>query len=643
MRKGEPARGQETLKVTFLGAVAVMLTLLACNLWFVGEYHGRRDRSILSIMEEWPLDEEELEDTPEYTIPPELLEADVAREDSEMTRGDEDESVVAAGEVEAMRVWNMSWNATTDRHNSGILSCAEKSMGFSKFHQYMRDEVVLCNGGLSKINCPSFYPREDGLKRAFFCYLKNAFEVMDPQTQQLHWVVQCKLNRDVQRAHFFQDLAKEDYMRHVQVSTTLPSKLTSGIVVVEREDWTKEQFVQDLRTKYGLSRQLAELKNTMTYAVNGDCNTGNPGHCQADPQLLFIVQKMLGFHRSTTRLILLSGFGRSNYLAESVVQKVPQFFSDLQALAASIFIDAGHKPVYPELLIEGPSYVRALDVLSTSPFSLYGPHWQGFRENRSCEAPNPMLMQVQAELLKYRRQEWMTAPTDRGYDDLCEFMRRLESFGEPTRVFGLDASCAPPFNILYWVSRHGNGRHILNEADIVERLYNDADLPFTHYILANPGLFDYKDQSFLATQAHTIVGPHGGGMWEAARWSLRSEPRIKILEILPMLGPGDSCVLATMMGAMYKAIECKRCKPNVKHSADLEYEIVKEAVVEPFPPFSCKSLKEPKPKPRAKSPSLNKGIVMPGLTTKSKAVAANEQSKSWRKRLRGPRTSTGIG
>ena len=580
---GTRSRGR---KSTFLASLCIVSLLLCFNLWSGAAYDQRNYGPVTAYLRRW-----------------------LERKKDEVTN----DTDISTGDFETLKPFLTDYtsdNSTASLQvgDADVDDCGERSMGMSKFRQYMKDEVVLCEGGLSSIVCPSFYPREDGLKRAFFCYLRNAFEVMHPTTRRLHWIAQCKLQEILPRSLFFQELSRVDYMRRMQVVKELPAVLLGRIIVVEETDLNVNDFARTIKQRYNLRRQLPPLAGSFTYVINGDCNTGNPGHCQADPHLLYVVRTLLNFDKSTTRVILLSGFGRSNYLKRDVQQKDPQFFSDLQALASSIFIDAGHSPVYPHLLLKGSAFVQPLSLVATSPLSLYGPHWQGFRENRSCETRNPVLFQAQGELLLHQQMLWTQAPPSRGYGNLCSFMKRLESSAESHKVYGLEKPCDPPFNILYWVSRHGNGRHITNEASIVEKLSKEKRLNFTNFLLINPGLLDYADQAFLASHSNTIVGPHGGGMWEAVRWGSHVRGQIRVLEIMPMLGPGDSCVLATMMGTLYKSIECLKCQPGVNHSADMEYEVVLKALLETFtvsPDFTCKSLKRNPPKRPKRAIKIN--------------------------------------
>ncbi|CAM9706188.1 unnamed protein product, partial [Phaeothamnion confervicola] len=59
---------------------------------------------------------------------------------------------------------------------------------------------------------------------------------------------------------------------------------------------------------------LQPAAHAFTYIVApGDCNTGNPGHCIADPHQFFVAQQLLGFNWTDTAVVLRSGFGANKY------------------------------------------------------------------------------------------------------------------------------------------------------------------------------------------------------------------------------------------------------------------------------------------------------------------------------------------
>ena len=70
-------------------------------------------------------------------------------------------------------------------------------------------------------------------------------------------------------------------------------------------------------------------------------------------------------------------------------------------------------------------------------------------------------------------------------------------------------------------------------------------------LYAEFGPLPYLDQVFLIRLANTIVGAHGGGMWNAARW-LNAAQRQLMVEIVTVNGPANSCSLARMFGGRYR-------------------------------------------------------------------------------------------
>mmetsp|Transcript_33403 Transcript_33403/g.62098 ORF Transcript_33403/g.62098 Transcript_33403/m.62098 type:complete len:168 (-) Transcript_33403:227-730(-) len=104
----------------------------------------------------------------------------------------------------------------------------------------------------------------------------------------------------------------------------------------------------------------------------------------------------------------------------------------------------------------------------------------------------------------------------------------------------------------------GNGRVLKNLGNILKSLKQKLSLPI---VTINPGKEHYLLQFGLSRMAKVVVGMHGGGLWGSARWMT---PYQAMIEILPIRGPGDTCMKAKMVGAKYRALVCSGCKGRDK-------------------------------------------------------------------------------
>eukprot|EP00961_Rhodomonas_salina_P295025 3935057-Rhodomonas_salina.1 len=79
------------------------------------------------------------------------------------------------------------------------------------------------------------------------------------------------------------------------------------------------------------------------------------------------------------------------------------------------------------------------------------------------------------------------------------------------------------------------------------------------------GQLAFVQQYALATRAELVIAVHGGALWNVVRWmDWRSSP--KVVEILPIKGPGSTCPLAKMMNiGQYAFVTCDKCVPETKH------------------------------------------------------------------------------
>jgi hypothetical protein len=123
-------------------------------------------------------------------------------------------------------------------------TCQEYCMGWGRYHEMMDSRQTMCSG-YTTIECamlPEHNPRI-----AFFCWFENA--VVEARGGQITVHAYCNKDRDVSLA----DLDPENIFNQPQ-----------GVEFIE--SGSPPDNIQPYR-----------ISNM--YLANGDCNTGNPGHC----------------------------------------------------------------------------------------------------------------------------------------------------------------------------------------------------------------------------------------------------------------------------------------------------------------------------------------------------------------------------
>ena len=157
---------------------------------------------------------------------------------------------------------------------------------------------------------------------------------------------------------------------------------------------------------------------------------------------------------------------------------------------------------------------------------MHGPHWRAFKDNPSLQGRSEVLLRARFEV------------------------RRFMRFAGEAAARGV-----------LWVSRLTH-RVVTNEdealAALAARCRANESVRAVHL-----GRMSYAQQFEAVSGAALVVGMHGGGMWNAARWMSRPQ---KMLEIMPVLGPGATCSLAKMMGIGYGAVVCAECVEATGHS-----------------------------------------------------------------------------
>jgi len=201
-----------------------------------------------------------------------------------------------------------------------------------------------------------------------------------------------------------------------------------------------------------------------------------------------------------------------------------------------------------------------------SPEPYYAPHWQKNRGDKSCEGRSHFFMSYQEEMLPETETILRRDMPDLA-NDFCGWLRDnflLKLPEEEGRfingvVLNID-SCSTysksysDGGVIWIMSRQGRRRSLLNLGEIATELA--AAIPSRAIVIADPGHFPYLVQYALPTRSKIVTGMHSGGMWGAVRWMTAGQI---MAEILPILGHGDSCMNAKMVGVHYFAAVCKGC------------------------------------------------------------------------------------
>ena len=246
--------------------------------------------------------------------------------------------------------------------------------------------LKICSGGVSSIVCA----RELASPRIYVCQFNNVLEVLAGDGT-LRWIAQCALHKDVDLYSLFKPLHRSHFLHFLDVRKDLGSQQLSKTITVVQSIPANVDFVDHVLASLKLRAQKqAPAREGVTFLSSGDCNTGNPGHCQADQDNLFIVQHILPktFSREETRVVLYNGFGRSRYSAQK--ERLPHFYEDWQALSAEI-VTASYSADFPSLKVKAEPYVQLVRYLVSGPAGMTGPHWISLKGS-SCLGRSPLLL-----------------------------------------------------------------------------------------------------------------------------------------------------------------------------------------------------------------------------------------------------------
>ena len=376
---------------------------------------------------------------------------------------------------------NLSFPQLPRPRHQPLKSWELEYLGMPKYRRWLNDSRDLCRGS-STIVCPRL-PEHDP-KKAYFCFGTNIL-----QKDVATWTAHCE--------SFIDETDLTDFMQ----DTDPKNPLVSGSLKMEQ---------------HAPPPQMVALpERRLTYLATGDCITGNPGHSIADPHNLFIIQQLLGFNRTNTEVVLLTGFGSNIYgLSSSNV-----WLEDWQALAVSVHRQI---PTAPDI---------RLHTVAFGALGMHGPHWRRFKDNGMVRGRSQILLDI---------------------------LTNIELF----------LGRSPPVHdrTLLWI-RRASHRRILNQTELVADAISDGwsarDVDL--------GDMSYRDQYSAVTSHSVVIGMHGGGMWNAARWMRSSQAMV---EVLPVLGPGSTKEMATLMGFRYEEVQCETCVASADYSGNVAWSTI---------------------------------------------------------------------
>jgi len=480
--------------------------------------------------------------------------------------------------------------------------CEENLLGLQKYRKLQDEHVSLCGDGASKILCAQYSEKQ----KVWSCQMYDVVEVLDPQGT-LHWVAQCRMNRSIDLMDFLKPLHKKHPLKNsMQVRKKLDSDGGLNHVFTILEENVEGELVDHVAaalTKWRLQRKKA-FREGLTYVSAGDCSTGNPGHCQADQQNLFIVQNLLEttiFNRDDTRVVLYNGFGKSVYAdgQKDKSQDRPHLFEDWQSLSSEViqYCPSVVKASFPDLCLREAAYVQRVKHVFTSPSGYTGPHWYKFGKDESCQGRSPLMLSYQIAALPWFESQWRQKP--QRYADACSFLRQLA--GQHNLELYNAEICritATESNFYLWITRISSKicfkypeqkgceqRDVYNGDEMARQLskvYSNITLLFVSF-----GVIPYLDQIFLVRQADTIIAAHGGGSWNTARW-LNSALEQRLLEIVPGNAPTNTCPLTRMFGGQFTFVKipCPKCKSRKNTFLKFD-ELLRALAIRPPPLFNC--------------------------------------------------------
>lgn len=390
----------------------------------------------------------------------------------------------------------------------------DASTGWPKFNSwYYNTSVSLCSSSsTSQIICAT--------KRKLYGIFCIGYNIIALDSVEKGWVAGCNLKMlPTELKRFTSHLPHHSPLRNDKIN------------FVSNEEYNR------------IKNDTRKSKYKFTYIASGDCMTGNPGHCVADPHNFFIMINVLrtkefpGISKETTKVQIYSGFGTNKFITKTTnLDTAPQstipFIEDWSPMAS--IVDRSF-----EANVEH-------GILGISAHGIYGPHWRGFTDDPTCEGLSPVLIAAR--------------------DNIRNFYHLYDRKDSQNNIDNFIKDRKNEISLL-WIIRSplSNSRNILN---IPENILKIKELyPMINVRTAELGAMSYFEQYNLIIKADIVVSIHGGGLWNAVRWMDSSQI---IIEIFPQMSPGSTCPMAKMLGVPYYFTLCSNCKSTTKGNGKLD-------------------------------------------------------------------------
>ena len=375
--------------------------------------------------------------------------------------------------------------------------CELELLGWAKYRE-MGDKAELLCDGFSTIVCPTL--PEHSPRRAYFCVFRNLLQECDASGMPT-WVALCR-----------QRIRGE--------------ALTSFLAELPKESPLRQGHVKMIDQEYNMP-SAGVVSSGFTYIASGDCMTGNPGHCMGDSQNFYIVRTLLGLPAEYTEVQILNGFGsRSKYSGRSE-QTIP--------------LIEDWKPFVSHVLRRKCVSAALLPFGAFSTMGMHSPHWRGHKDpvrqlgKGKCQGRSQVLIDLRRETQHYWTREL-------GNTDVGACQMKLPSL---VRVWNHELCSNASSRQLLYVARGNNSRSLVNDEEIM----NEVVESFQGHMLVSVdlGRLPFVQQYSLVQGSWIVFGMHGSGMSNAARWMDFNKGH-KMLEIMPVRGPGSTCAVAKLMG-----------------------------------------------------------------------------------------------
>ena len=463
------------------------------------------------------------------------------------------------------------------------------SMNFDWEHyqDFMRHEFIFCKG-FTTIRCATLITNiGKPMKKAFFCFADKLFEWAPKSAIKfgIKYFAFCKIQPNPLGKKYFDDMNYKMMGPPLIIVDKKDAQLTKPALTVKIHPITGiEKTSVTIEGKIHLASPT--LKEHLTYVVFGDCNYGNPGHCMGDWYNFYIVRQLLGHTKEQTRVVLYRGFGGHAYHAQANSIKMKNVLKlKLKRGDPTPMVSSEHSHFFlPEWesmadhvydsktdVIDSFMYpLRLLKTVAFSPSGSWSPHW---KLKKTYSEPNKIMKEM-AVITRRSLLEKMHYSVDQ--PGVCDWLKSVLHTHESNELIDYNQDkCRIALtndgqfkssNIILYIRRVKERR--LSNRQFLLRTIQKSFSNFT-ILDVNQGELSWPTQGILNMIARVIVGMHGGGLWNAARYV---QPGQTLLEVMPILGPGTTEWIARSQGIEYKSIVCKTCVKNTKHIGALEPE-----------------------------------------------------------------------